>query len=36
MYAFYFRERGKFVRLYPVFAHDVLNDDAAHLQSVSN
>jgi hypothetical protein len=35
MCAYYFRERGKFVRLYSVFAHDVLNGDAAHLQSVS-
>jgi hypothetical protein len=34
MCAYYFRERGKFVRLYAVFAHDVLNGDAAHLQSV--
>ena len=35
MFAYHFRERGKFVRLYSVFAHDVLNRDAAHLQSVS-
>ena len=35
MCAYYFRERGKFVRLYSVFAHDVLNGDAARPQSVS-
>ena len=33
--AFYSCERGKFVRLYPGFAHDVLNGDAARPQSVS-
>ena len=35
MYAYYFRERGKFVRLYSAFAHDVLNGDAVRPQSVS-
>jgi hypothetical protein len=33
--AVYFRERGKFVRLRSALAHDVLNGDAASLQSVS-
>ena len=35
MGAVYSRERGKFVRLKSVFAHDVLNGDAARSQSVS-